>query len=93
MKLTIAGRLVLAVAGVLMAGGLASAQGPGGAGMGTPGSQQHRPPMEGAFGGAGGRMVEQSHGREAADPDRRPAQGDGRYSAGSSMKLIDLRPI
>ena len=46
-------RLVLAVAGVLMAGGLASAQGPGGQGMG-PGFAQHRPPMEGAFGGVGG---------------------------------------
>ncbi len=47
-------RLVLAVAGVLMAGGLAIAQGPGGQGMGPGGFAQHRPPMEGAFGGAGG---------------------------------------
>jgi periplasmic protein CpxP/Spy len=47
-------RLALVVAGVLMAGGLASAQGPGGPGGGQ-GFGQHRPPMEGAFGGAGGR--------------------------------------
>lgn len=45
-----AGRLVLAVVGILMAGGLAVAQGPGG-GMG-PGFAQHQPPMERAFGGA-----------------------------------------
>jgi periplasmic protein CpxP/Spy len=42
-------RLVLAVAGVLMAGGLAGAQGPGGPGMGH-GFGEHRPPMERAFG-------------------------------------------
>jgi len=45
-------QLVLAVAGVLMAGGLAGAQGPGGQGMG-PGFGEHRPPIERAFGGAG----------------------------------------
>jgi len=44
------GRLILVVAGVVMAGGLAVAQGPGGGGMG-PGFGQHRPPMERAFGG------------------------------------------
>ena len=59
MRFTMAGRLVLAVAGVLMAGGLAGAQGPGGGGMGPggdmgPGFGQHRPPMERAFGAAGG---------------------------------------
>jgi len=42
-------RLVLAVAGVLMVGGWAYAQGPGGPGMG-PGFGQHRPPMERSFG-------------------------------------------
>ncbi len=47
-------RLILAVAGVLMAGGLAGAQGPDGPGMGPGGFGQHRPPMERAFGGAGG---------------------------------------
>ena len=46
-------RLALAVAGVVMAGGLAMAQGPGGPGMGQ-GMGQHRPPMAGAFGGEGG---------------------------------------
>jgi periplasmic protein CpxP/Spy len=42
-------RLVLAVAGAVMAGGWACAQGPGGPGMG-PGFGQHRPPMERSFG-------------------------------------------
>lgn len=42
-------RLVLAVAGVLMVGGWAHAQGPGGPGMG-PGFGDHRPPMERSFG-------------------------------------------
>jgi len=51
-------RLALAVAGVLMAGGLASAQGPDGQGPGGQGMEpgrfgQHRPPMERAFGGEG----------------------------------------
>ncbi len=46
MKMTLARRFVAVVAGVLMAGGMASAQGPG--------FGQHRPPMERAFGGAGG---------------------------------------
>lgn len=53
MKTMKIGRLVLAIAGVLMAGGLAGAQGPGGGpGMG-PIMTQHRPPMEGAFGPEG----------------------------------------
>ena len=43
-------KLVLAIAAVLMAGGLASAQGPGGPGMGEGGFGEHRPPMEKAFG-------------------------------------------
>lgn len=42
-------RLVLAGAGMLMAGGWACAQGPDGPGMG-PGFGQHRPPMERSFG-------------------------------------------
>jgi len=49
MKLMKTGRFVLAVAGVLMMGGLAIAQGPGGPGMG-PGFGEHRPPMDRAFG-------------------------------------------
>ncbi len=61
MRFKMAGRLVLAVAGVLIAGGLAAAQGPGGGGMaGTEGTGsgfgEHRPPMEKAFGGAGGQF-------------------------------------
>ncbi len=89
-------RLVLVVAGVLMAGGLASAQGPGGQGMGGqgmgPGFGQHRPPMEGAFGGAG------AHGQWWNNPnvvkqltltdDQRKAM-DG-IVQDHKMKLIDL---
>ena len=85
-------RLVLAVAGVLMAGGLASAQGPGGQGWG-PGSAQHRPPMERAFGGAG------AHGQWWNNPnvvkqltltdDQRKAM-DG-IMQDHRMKLIDLQ--
>jgi periplasmic protein CpxP/Spy len=48
MKGRIATRLVSALAGFLVAGGLAAAQGPGGGGMG-PGFGEHRPPMERAF--------------------------------------------
>jgi periplasmic protein CpxP/Spy len=88
-----AARLVLAVAGVLMAGGLASAQGPDGQGMGPGGFGQHRPPMEGAFGGAG------AHGQWWNNPnvvkqltltdDQRKAM-DG-IVQDHKMKLIDLR--
>jgi len=86
-------RLALAVAGVLMAGGLASAQGPGGQGMGPGGFGQHRPPMEGAFGGAG------AHGQWWNNPnivkqltltdDQRKAM-DG-IVQDHKMKLIDLQ--
>ncbi|MGB8031031.1 MAG: Spy/CpxP family protein refolding chaperone [Terracidiphilus sp.] len=55
MKMLKTVRLVLAVAGVLMAGGWACAQGPGGPGMG-PGFGQHRPPMERSFGFANGQF-------------------------------------
>jgi len=85
-------RLALAVAGVLMAGGLASAQGPGGQGMG-PGFGEHRPPMERAFGGAG------AHGQWWNNPnvakqltltdDQRKAM-DG-ILQDHKMKLIDLQ--
>jgi len=86
-------RLVLAVAGVLMAGGVASAQGPGGQGMGPGGFEQHRAPMEGAFGGAG------AHGQFWNNPnvvkqltltdDQRKAM-DG-ILQDHKMKLIDLK--
>jgi len=92
MKTMKIGRLILAVAGVLMAGGLAVAQGPGGQGMG-PGFGQHRPPMERAFGGAG------SHGQWWNNPniakqlsltdDQRKAM-DG-IMQDHRMKLIDLQ--
>jgi periplasmic protein CpxP/Spy len=85
-------RLVLAVAGVLIAGGLASAQGPGGQGAG-PGFGQHRPPMEGAFGGAGGggqwwnnpNVVKQL---TLTDDQRKAMDG---ILQDHKMKLIDLR--
>ncbi len=48
MKSGMTGRLILAVAGILMAGA-AGAQGPGGPGVG-PGFGNRRPPMERAFG-------------------------------------------
>lgn len=86
------GRLVLAVAGILMAGGLASAQGPGGPGMG-PGFGEHRPPMERAFRFAGG------HGQwwnrpwivsqlKLTDDQRKAMDG---ILQDHRMKLIDLR--
>jgi Spy/CpxP family protein refolding chaperone len=55
MKVGMAVRLGLAIAGVLLAGTAASAQVPGGGpGMGPgPGFGQHRPPFEKAFGGPG----------------------------------------
>ena len=49
MKMSKTVRLVLVVAGVVMAGSWASAQGPGGSG-GGPGFGEHRPPMERSFG-------------------------------------------
>ena len=52
MKMRIAGSVVLTLAGVLLAGGVARAQGPGGTGMGPgmgSGMMQHEPPMGQAF--------------------------------------------
>jgi Spy/CpxP family protein refolding chaperone len=83
-------RLAFAVAGVLMAGGLASAQGPGGQGMG-PGMAQHRPPVEQAFGFANGQfwnnpnMVQQL---TLTDDQRKAMDG---IVQDHKMKLIDLR--
>ena len=90
MKFAVAGRLVLAVAGALVAGGLASAQGPGGGGMG-PGFAEHRPPMEKAFGGAGGqfwnnpRIVAQLN---LTDDQRKAMDG---ILQDHRMKLVDLQ--
>lgn len=83
------GRLVLAVAGVLMAGGLAGAQGPGGPGMGS-GFAEHHPPMEQAFGLAGGQfwnnpnIVKQLN---LTDDQRKAMDG---ILQDHRMKLIDL---
>ena len=83
-------RLAFAVAGVLMAGGLASAQGPGRQGMG-PGMAQHRPPVEQAFGFANGQfwnnpnMVQQL---TLTDDQRKAMDG---IVQDHKMKLIDLR--
>jgi Spy/CpxP family protein refolding chaperone len=95
MKLMMAGRLVLAVAGVLIAGGLASAQGaggegmPGGGGMGS-GFGEHRPPMEKAFGGAGGQFWNNPRTVAALKltDDQRKAM-DGILQE-HRMKLVDL---
>ncbi len=52
MKVTIARHAVLALAGVLLGGAFAPAQGPGPMGVG-PGFAEHRPPFERAFGPEG----------------------------------------
>jgi Spy/CpxP family protein refolding chaperone len=57
MKLAMAGQLVLVIAGVLMAGTAAGAQGPGGGPGVEPGFADHQPPFERAFG------LEGVHGR------------------------------
>ena len=83
-------RLILAVAGVLMAGGLASAQGPGGQGM-RPGFGQQRPPLEKSFGFANGQfwnnpnLVKQLN---LTDDQRKAMDG---ILQDHKMKLIDLR--
>lgn len=92
--------LILAAAGVLMAGGLAGAQGPGGPGMspdgpgmGPGGFGQHRPPMERAFGGEG------AHGQWWNNPNiaKRLSLTDDQRKAMDGimqdhrMKLIDLQ--
>jgi len=95
MKFSMAGRLVLAVAGVLIAGGLASAQGAsgggmaGGEGMGS-GFGEHRPPMERAFGGAGGQFWNNPRTVAALKltDDQRKAM-DGILQE-HRMKLVDL---
>jgi protein CpxP len=95
MKLTIAGRLALAIVGFLIAGGLASAQGPGGGdmrgdgGMG-PGFGEHRPPMERAFGGAGGQFWNNPRTVAAlklTDDQRKAMDG---ILQDHRMKLVDL---
>ncbi|MGO9324140.1 MAG: Spy/CpxP family protein refolding chaperone [Terracidiphilus sp.] len=83
-------RLVLAVVGVLTAGGWACAQGPGGPGMG-PGFGQHRPPMERAFGFANGQfwnnpdVVKQL---SLTDDQRKAMDG---ILQDHRMKLIDMQ--
>lgn len=85
-----AARLVLAMAGVLMAGGLVSAQGPGGPGRG-PGFGEHRPPMEHAFGFAHGQFWNNPNvvQKLSLSDDQRKAM-DG-ILQDHKMKLIDLR--
>src|SRR5579863_7021297 len=84
-------RLVLAMAGVLMAGGLASAQAPGGPGMKGPGFGEHRPPMEKAFGFAFGQFWNNPNVVQKLNlsDDQRKAM-DG-ILQDHKMKLIDLR--
>lgn len=83
-------RLVLAMAGVLMTGGLAGAQGPGGPGM-RPGFGEHRPPMEKAFGFAFGQFWNNPNVIQKLNlsDDQRKAM-DG-ILQDHKMKLIDLR--
>lgn len=89
MKEIKAARLVLAVAGVLIAGGLARAQMPGGQGM-SPGFTQHRPPIEQSFGFAHGQfwnnpnMVKRLN---LTDVQRKAMDG---ILQDHRMKLIDL---
>ena len=92
MKSTRIARFVLAVAGVLMAGGLAGAQGPGGPGMGPGGFGQHRPPMERSFGaGARGQWWNNPNivKQLSLTDDQRKAM-DG-IMQDHRMKLIDLQ--
>ncbi|MGO8933019.1 MAG: Spy/CpxP family protein refolding chaperone [Terracidiphilus sp.] len=83
-------RLVLAGAGMLIAGGWACAQGPGGQGMG-PGFGQHRPPMERSFGFANGQfwnnpdVVKQL---TLSDDQRKAMDG---ILQDHRMKLIDMQ--
>ncbi|MDR3753692.1 MAG: Spy/CpxP family protein refolding chaperone [Terracidiphilus sp.] len=83
-------RLALVVAGVLMAGGLASAQGPGGQGMG-PGMAEHRPPVEQAFGFANGQFWNNPNTVQQLNltDDQRKAMD--RILQDHKMKLIDLK--
>ena len=78
--------------GALMAGGMAWAQGPDGPGMG-PGFEQHRPPMERAFGSDGPRGQFWNNPRIVAqlkltDEQRKAMDG---IMQDHRMKLIDLR--
>ncbi len=83
-------RLVLAVAGVVMAATWACAQGPDGPGMG-PDFGQHRPPMERSFGFANGRfwnnpdVVKQLN---LTDDQRKVMDG---ILQDHRMKLIDMQ--
>lgn len=83
-------RLVLAVAGVLTAGGWACAQGPGGPGM-EPGFGQHRPPMERSFGFANGQFWNNPNvvKQLSLTDDQRKAM-DG-ILQDHRMKLIDMQ--
>jgi periplasmic protein CpxP/Spy len=83
-------RLVLAVAGVLLAGGLSGAQGAGGQGMG-PGFGVHRPPMERSLGMAGGQFWNNpniSKQLNLTDDQRKAMDG---ILQDHRMKLIDLQ--
>jgi len=80
------------LAGAFIAGGLACAQGPGGPGMGA-GFEQHRPPMEKAFGFDGSRGQFWNNPRIVAqlkltDEQRKAMDG---IMQDHRMKLIDLR--
>ncbi len=83
-------RLILAVAGVLTAGGWACAQGPGGPGM-EPGFGQHRPPMERSFGFANGQFwnnPDVAKQLNLTDDQRKAMDG---ILQDHRMKLIDMQ--
>jgi Spy/CpxP family protein refolding chaperone len=82
-------RLALVVAGVLMAGVLAIAQGPGGQGA-KPGVNEHKPPIEQAFGFANGQFWNNPNMIQdlSLTDDQRKAM-DG-ILQDHKMKLIDL---
>lgn len=83
-------RLVLVMAGIMVAWGVVNAQGPGGPGMG-PGFGEHRPPMEKAFGFAFGQFWNNPNVIQKLNlsDDQRKAM-DG-ILQDHKMKLIDLR--
>jgi periplasmic protein CpxP/Spy len=96
MKVAVAGRLMVAVAGILLGSALAVAQGPGGmgpgmgpGGMGRGGFGQRRPPMERALGAGqwwnNPRMVTQL---KLADDQRKAMDG---ILLQHREKLIDLQ--
>lgn len=83
-------RLVLTIAGVLTAGVWAVAQGPGGEGI-MPGMAQHRPPMEQAFGLAGGQFWNNPKLAQQLNLTSDQRKAMDAILQDHRLKLIDLR--